>query len=117
MTHQPGPHLRAPYAGDFGTGPNICLTIPPHATITTLMYEDGAFAEVAISTGAAPEIYLTLPTAGLEVLIEELDAIQAGAPAPYGIDRSSRWATAPTERPTNPARPLLLPAPDHPVTG
>jgi hypothetical protein len=113
VSHLPGPHLRAPYAGDFGAGPNVCVTVPPDARITCLGYEDGRFTEVFIGASGGTGVYLTLPTAGLEFLIEELEAIEAGAASPYGVDRGSRWASAPSEWATNPARPVLVRAPEE----
>jgi hypothetical protein len=105
--------LRAPYAGDFGAGPNVCVTIPGNAQITCLVYEDGAFTEVYIGGDANGGVYITLPTAGLEFLIAELEAIRDGARNPSGYYLGSRWAPPAIERATNAARPVLLPGTDH----
>jgi hypothetical protein len=110
VSHIPGPHLRAPYAGDFGTGPNVCVTVPADAEITCLVYEDGVFTEVHIGGDANGGVFVTLPTAGLDFLIAELEAVRDGAINPSGFYLGSRWAPAAVERAANAARPVLLPA-------
>jgi hypothetical protein len=75
------------------------------------VYEDGRFTEVFIGTEGDGGIYLTLPTDGLEFLIEELEAVQAGARDPVGFDANSRWARRPVEVATNAARPVLVATP------
>jgi hypothetical protein len=114
VNHIPGPHLRAPYAGDFGTGPNVCVTVPAGADIRCLLYEDGAFTEVFIGNPGVGGVYLTLPTDGLEFLVEELEAVRDGGINPPGYYTGSRWAPPAPERATNPARPVLLRPPGRP---
>jgi hypothetical protein len=116
MSHLPGPHLRAPYAGDFGTGPNVCVTVPADAQITCLVYPDHAFTEVRIGGNTDHAVYVTLPTTGLRFLIEELEAVRDGAINPSGHYLGSRWAPPATERATNAARPVLVTRPPtHPT--
>jgi hypothetical protein len=89
----------------------VCVTVPANAEITCLIYEDGAFTEVCIGGDANGGVYVTLPTAGLDFLIAELEAVRDGAINPSGHYLGSRWAPPAVERATNAARPVLVPAP------
>jgi hypothetical protein len=108
------PRLRAPYAGDFGAGPNVCVAVPGSSEVSCLVHEDGAFTEVRIGGGGSGGVFVTLPTAGLEHLVEELEAVRGCAVDPGGHYLGSRWAPPAAERATDAAQPVLMAAPAPP---
>lgn len=99
------PHPIPPHPDVLAFGPNVAVSVPWQAEVSTVVYRcapappigiDAADAatlvEIYIGVEGSGGLYVTMPCSQVGPLIEALESARAGEPGPPHVHPASRWA-------------------------